>query len=161
MNEFQSANSTSSFAESQHILRIHDSGPFATIILPYRKTEAPVRSITQQTCGVQVKQGTETTCFNDSGAMYANGVRSILTAYDGTSQTAFGVTVSGGSQEVTIEPGQIVWTISGNNPGARSLTLAGNWYSAQPVTKVGSTYSYTYSGGPQAAPVTIVFTPAP
>jgi hypothetical protein len=158
--EYQAANE-SRFAEIQHILRIHDTGPFTTIILPYRKTEPPTRTITQQSCGVQIVQGTETTCFNPSGARYTNGARSILTAYDGSAQSAFGVTVSGGPQEVAIQAGRIVWTISGVTAGARGLTLAGAWYPSQSVSHTGGTFTYSFPGGPQTTPVSIVFTQTP
>ena len=56
--EFQTSNGVP-FSESQHILRVHDTGPFTTLILPYRKTEAPVRTVTQQACGIQVVQAGE------------------------------------------------------------------------------------------------------
>src|SRR5262249_26028138 len=123
--EYQAANGTS-FAETQHILRIHDTGPFTTIILPYRKTEAPTRTVTQQACGVQIVQGTATTCFNSSAAIYTNGATSTLTTYDNSSQSAFGLTVAGGPQEVVVQPDQILWTLSGTAAGVRSLTLPGN-----------------------------------
>jgi hypothetical protein len=159
-NEYQATNGTP-FRESQHILRIHDTGPFTTIILPFRKTEPPTRAVTQQTCGVQVRQGTETTCFNDSVATYSNRTTSILTVYDASTASAFGVTVSGGPQEVVIQPGNIVWTISGVNAGQRSLTLAGAWYPNQHLSQTGSEFTYPFPGGHQAAPVTITFKQTP
>jgi hypothetical protein len=159
-SEYSAANGAA-FAETQHILRIHDSGPFVTIMLPYRKTEAPARTVTQQSCGVRVVQGSETTCFNDSAAVYTNGVKSVLTVYNNSPQSAFGVTVSGGPQELVIQPGQIVWTLSGVNAGARSLTLPGTWYPNQPVARSGSTFSRAFAGGAQTPPATIVFAPTP
>jgi hypothetical protein len=141
MSEYSQANGAS-FAESQHILRVHDTGPFSTVILPYRKTEPPARSVTQAACGIQIVQGTESTCFNSSAATYSDGTQSVLSVYDGSSQSAFGVIASGGPQEVVLQPGKIVWTISGINPGARSLTLSGTWHASPAV----------------ATPVTVVFT---
>ena len=55
----------------------------------------------------------------------------------------------------------MAWTIGGVQSGVRSLTLPGTWYANQAVTQVGSTYSYTYPGGAQTAPVTILFKPTP
>ena len=156
IGEFSSANGTS-FSETQHILRVHDTGPFSTIILPYRKTEVPSRSVSQQPCGVQIVQGTETTCFNGSAATYSNGSQSILTVYDSGTQSAFGISVSGGSQEVVVQGNQIVWTITGNASGTRNLTLSGSWHPNVTLSRSGSTFSYPFAGGPQAAPVTIVF----
>ncbi|HEX4137077.1 MAG TPA: Ig-like domain-containing protein [Bryobacteraceae bacterium] len=164
--QYQNANG-SGFVESQYILRVHDTGPFTTVILPYRKTETPTRTVIQSGCGTQVSQttasGTETTCFNASMAMYA-GIRSrILTVYDATTQSAFGFQVSGGTQEVSVQSDQIVWTINGVASGTRNITLPGNWYPspAAGVTRSGDTYSYNYIGGQQIAPVTITFSQLP
>jgi hypothetical protein len=155
-NEYKAANGAP-FAETQHILRIHGAGPFTTIILPYRKTEPPARGITQQSCGVQITQSNETTCFDSSAATYTNGTKHILTAYDNTPQSAFGVTVSGGPQEVVIQPDQIAWTLSGVTAGARNLTLPGGWMPDRPISQTAGTFSFTFPGGQQTAPVTIVF----
>jgi hypothetical protein len=160
MSEYQVANGAP-FAEIQDILRIHGAGPFTTIILPYRKTETPGRTVTQQSCGVQIVQGSEITCFTPSEAQYSNGAKSILTVYDSSTQSAFGVTAAGGPQEVVIQTGQIVWTLSGVEAGTRSLTLPGMWYPSQPIFLTGSTFSYAFPGGQQTAPVTITFTPIP
>jgi hypothetical protein len=158
VNEYQAANGAP-FAEIQDILRIHGTGPFTSIILPYRKTETPTRTVTQQSCGVQITQGSEITCFNPSAAQYSNGAESILTVYDGSTQSAFGVTAAGGPQEVVIQTGQIVWTLSGVEATTRSLTLPGNWYPSQPVAQTGNTFTYSFPGGQQTTPVTITFTP--
>jgi hypothetical protein len=160
MNEYQAANG-SPFAEIQDILRIHGPGPFTSIILPYRKTETPTRTVTQQSCGVQIVQGIEITCINPSAAQYSNGAKSILTVYDSSTQSAFGITIVGGPQEVVIQTGQIVWTLSGVEGGNRSLTLSGTWYPSQPVSQTGGTFSYSFPGGQQTAPVTITFTQTP
>jgi hypothetical protein len=156
--EYQTANG-SAFAEVQDILRIHDTGPFTTVILPYGKTEAPTRTVTQQACGTQIVQGAETTCFNNSAATYSNGATSILTVYDSSTQIAFGVTVAGGPQEVTMQAGQVTWTISGVEAGPRTLALPSvdNLTPNTNVAHVGNIYTYTYTGGLQATPVTIVF----
>jgi hypothetical protein len=160
MAEYQAANGAP-FAEIQDILRIHGAGPFTTAILPYRKTETPTRTVTQQGCGIQIEQGTEITCFNSSEAQYSNGTKSILTVYDGSTQSAFGITAAGGPQEVVIQTGQIVWTLSGVEAGTRSLTLPGTWYPNQVLTNSGSTFSYAWPGGGQTNPVQIVFTTSP
>ncbi len=158
--EFQQANGVP-FAETQHILRLHDTGPFTTVMLPYRKTETPTRTVSQQACGVQILQGAETSCFNGSMATYSNFSTSVLTVFDTSSRAAFGLSVSGGPQEVIIQSGQIVWTISGIEAGARSLTLpAAGWSPAPPVPQSGNTFTIQFPGGAQTTPVSVVFSPS-
>jgi hypothetical protein len=164
-SEFQAANDGAPFAETQHILRVHDTGPFTTIILPYRKTETPTRTVSQPSCGTQIVQtasaGVETTCFSNSAAQFSNGTTSsILTVYDASTQSAFGVTASGGPQEIAIGPAQIVWTVSGIAAGARSVTLPAGWSSTQPLAQTGNTFTVQFAGGAQTAPVSCVFTMA-
>jgi len=157
--EYQSSNG-SPFAEIQDILRVHDTGPFTTVILPYRKTETPARAVTRQACGIQIVQRGETSCFNDSGSTWTNGSVNILTAWDDSPQSAFGITASGGPQEIVAKPDQIVWTLGGFRSGARVLTLPQGWKPDKPVAGSGGVWSQVYPGGAQAEPLTIVFTPA-
>jgi hypothetical protein len=156
MGEYQNANG-SSFAEIQDILRVHDTGPFTTLIMPYRKTETPVRTVNGQPCGVMIAQGSETSCFNSSAAAFWTGTTVILTIYDSSTQSGFGVTAAGGPQEIAAQSGKVVWTIAGTESGPRTLTLPGTWYPDQTVAKQANTFSYPYAGGSQAAPVTITF----
>src|SRR5581483_10071702 len=156
--EFQKANGVA-FSEAQHILRVHDTGAFTTLLLPYPKTAQSARSVTQAACGIQITQGSEQTCFNDSAATFTNGSKNILSVYDGAAQSAFGVTVSGGPQEVVAQNGQITWTLSGVAAGVRSITLpAGNWTASPAIAGSGNMFTYAWPGGQQAQPVTVVFT---
>jgi len=155
--EYQRANGAP-FAEIQDILRVHDTGNFTTVILPYRKTETPARTVTRQTCGIQIAQGAETSCFNGSGATWTNGNTNILTAWDDAPQSAFGITASGGPQEIVAKPDQIVWKLGGMRSGPRLLTLPQGWKPDRAVAKSGNAWSEVYPGGAQTAPVTIVFT---
>jgi hypothetical protein len=158
MAEFQKANGAT-FSEAQHILRVHDTGPFTTLLLPYPKTAQPARTVAQADCGIQITQGGEQTCFNDSMATFTDGSKNILSVYDGTKQSAFGVTVSGGPQEVVAQNGQIVWTLSGVAAGVRSITLpAGNWSASPALVGSGNVFTYAWPGGQQTQPVTVVFT---
>ena len=131
------------------------------MILPYRKTETPTRTVTKQACGIQIVQGGETSCFNDSGSTWTNGSVNILTAWDDSPRSAFGITASGGPQEIVVKPDQIAWTLGGMRSGARLLTLPPGWTPNGTVARSGNAWSRVYPGGAQAAPVTIVFTPAP
>jgi len=162
--EYQQANGAP-FAESQHILRVHDNGPLTTILMPWAKTAQPARTVTAQSCGTQVVQtiasGVETTCFNNSIAQYSNGTTaSVLTVYDASAQSAFGVTSSGGPQEVAVGPTQIVWTISGAAAGSRSLTLPSGWSPTQSLPQSGNTFTVSFPGGAQTVPVSYVFNKA-
>jgi hypothetical protein len=148
------------FSEIQDILRVHDTGSFTTVILPYRKTETPVHAVSKQTCGIQIVQGSEITCFNDAGSTWTNGTTNILTAWTDSTRSAFGITASGGPQEIAAKPDQIVWTLGGVRSGARLLTLPPGWTPDRPVAKTGNAWSQVYSGGAQAVPLTIVFKPA-
>jgi len=167
-SEFQQANGLP-FAETQHILRVHDNGPLTTILMPWAKTAQPARTVTEQACGTQVVQttilGIETTCFGNSAAQYSKGttpgtMSNILTVYDASTQTAFGVTASGGPQEIAIGPTQIVWTVSGIAAGPRSVTLPAGWSPAQPLAQTGNTFTVQFPGGAQTAPVSCIFTMA-
>ena len=102
--------------------------------------------------------GVETTCFSDSVAQYSNGTNaSILTVYDGSTQTAFGVTAGGGPQEVAIGPAGIVWTLSGAAAGVRTLTLPAGWSSPLLAPQSGNTFTVNFPGGAQTAPVSYLF----
>jgi hypothetical protein len=81
--------------------------------------------------------------------------------FDASTQTAFGVTASGGPQEVVAQGSQIVWTIGGVASGSRSLSLSGQWYANPAAPSSGNTFTYPWAGGAQAAPVTITFSQAP
>ena len=156
-SEFQKANGTT-FSEAQHILRVHDAGPFTTLLLPYPKTAQPGRTVTQAACGIQITQGGEQTCFNDSMATFTDATKNVLTVYDGTAQSAFGVTLSGGPQEVVAQNGQITWTLSGAAAGVRRITLpAGNWLASQLIAGSGNSFTCAWPGGQQAQPITVVF----
>jgi hypothetical protein len=155
--EFQKANGTA-FSEAQHILRVHDTGPFATLLLPFPKTAQPSRTVEQAACGIQIVQGAERTCFNDSAATWTNGTESVLSVYDGSTQSAFGVTAGGGPQEVAIAKGQITWTLSGVAAGVRTVALpSGTWMARPAIAGNGNVFTYAWPGGQQAEPVTVVF----
>jgi len=157
--EFQATNGIP-FNERQHILRVHDTGTFQTLIAPYRNGETPSRTISMQACGAQIIQGTETTCFNDSALTYSNGTETVLTTYDSSSQSAYGFTASGGAQELVRNGfGTITWTIDDITPGTRNVKLPpGTWFPSIPVQYSAGTYSYYQGGGPQPNPVIITFT---
>ncbi len=146
-----------SFAETQHILRVHDTGAFTTILMPYAKAARPDRIVTQDACGTRIAQASETLCFTDSVAQYGRATANVLTVYDGTTQSAFDVTAAGGPQEIVIEDGRLTWTIGGATPGDRTLILPDVWQPVHPVAHTGNKFTRNYPGGLQAAPVVMVF----
>jgi hypothetical protein len=163
MAEFQAANGVP-FNERQHILRVHDTGTFQTLIAPYRNGETPTRTVTIESCGIQIVQTPEITCFNDSALTYTNGAARVLTVYDASSQSAFGLTASGGAQElVNNGSGTITWTIEDTVAGTRCVNLpagATPQGSIAGLTYNTSTGQYCYNQGASAqpSPVSISFT---
>jgi hypothetical protein len=160
--EFQAANGVP-FNERQDILRVHDTGTFQTLIAPYRNGETPMRTVTIESCGIQVVQGPEVTCFNDSALTYTNGTKQVLAVYDASSQSAFGVTASGGAQElVNNGSGTITWTIEDTVAAMRCVTLptTASLQSGTGVQYNANTGQYCYYQGasPQPTPATVTFT---
>jgi hypothetical protein len=162
MSEFQATNGVP-FNERQHILRVHDTGTFETLIAPYRNGETPMRTVNTQSCGTQIVQGSETTCFNDSALTYTNGNIQVLTVYDTSSQSAYGMAATGGAQElVNNGAGTIAWTIEDTVAGTRCITLpagaslAGGGTGVQYNAATGQ-YCYSQGASPQPTPVSITF----
>jgi hypothetical protein len=162
--------SNSAQFESQDILRIHDTGTFQTVIAPYRKSETPTRTFVSGSCSAglggtvyQMTQGSETTCFNDSAMSFTNGAQQTLTVYDESSQAAFGMTASGGAQELVNDgAGTITWTVDDITAGTRCVTLpAGAWYPSGPVEVMASQYCHYQGASLQPSPSVITFTPTP
>jgi hypothetical protein len=147
----------------QHILRVHDTGPFETVITP------TVASGTQPS--VSYSGGVYTAAFgsneslawNDSYSAFTNGVAQILTTYNSSAQSAFGMTASGGPQEIANNgAGTITWTIDDVNPATRALTLPpGVWYPSVPVQESAGVYAYYHGGGAEPSPAVVTFTQTP
>jgi len=162
MAEYQATNGTG-FRENQHILRINDTGPFETVITPVTKgTTQP--TVTYSNGLYRATFGSsETMIWNDSLMTYTDGTKQTFATYDSSTQTAFGMTLSGGASEVVNSgSGTITWTISDVSPGTRCLTLAGTWYPSVPMVQSGGAWCY-YPQAPnlQPSPVTITLTQTP
>ncbi len=142
MSEYQTTNGAP-FREQQHILRVQGTGSFTTLILPYRKREAAIRSVTESSCGIQVVQGAEALCFDNSSYSYEDGTKKMLTTFDNTSASFAGISVTGGPTEVTTTPTQVTITAHGSK-GLRTLTLPGRWTAMEPITKNGTYYVWDY-----------------
>ena len=143
--EYQRANGTP-FRESQYILRVLGTGSFSTIILPYRKTEAPTRTVTQERCGVRISQGGETLCVGERSYQFSDDMRTILSTFDAQHAELNGLKIAGGPTEVVLAANEVKICASGA-AGKRTIMLPGSWTVPRGVTKIGTTYSVDYLGG--------------
>ena len=128
------------------ILRVLGTGSFSTIILPYRKTEAPTRTLAHEACGVRISLGGETLCVGERRYQFSDGTRTILATFDTQSAELNGVRVAGGPAEVVLTANEVKICASGA-AGKRTIVLPGSWRVPRAVTKSGTTYSFDYSGG--------------
>src|SRR5207249_371806 len=125
MGEFQRANGAP-VRESQQILRVWGTGSFATIILPYRKGETPVRTVTQEDCGVRISEANRTLCFAEGSYQFSDGKRKILTTFDSDPAQFAGIALTGGPTELVLMDDEVKISASGA-PGVRFITLPGSW----------------------------------
>jgi hypothetical protein len=131
-SQFQKTNGTP-FQESQYILRVQGAGSFSTLILPYRKGEAPSRSVRQAACGILISQFPETLCFSEAAYQFSDGRRRILTTFNAQPAQFEDLSISGGPTEVVATSDEVRITASGSS-GVRSITVPGTW--TDPVTLV-------------------------
>jgi hypothetical protein len=155
--------------EQQDILRVHDTGPFETVITPVENgTTLPSVSYNSGTglytatfgSGETEVWGDCDTTANSCFMTFTDGTEQVLSSYDANSYSAFGFTAFGGAQElVNNGAGDITWTIDDVTTGTRCVTLpAGTWFPSVPVQYRGGQYCYYHGGGAQPVPVTITFT---
>src|SRR5262249_10236163 len=122
-DQLQQTNGTP-FQESQYILRVQGTGSFSTLMLPYRKGEAPNRTVTQESCGIRVAESSESLCIAESSYQFADGSREILTTFDSRLARLDDISLSGGPTEIVLTSDEARITASGA-PGPRSFTLPG------------------------------------
>lgn len=146
--------------ESGQILRVNSTGGFRTLIAPFRKTEAPTRTLTQDGAVTTIVQGTETTTVTDSAATWTDGTTSILAVFDDTSASFAGASASGGPQEVTITADTITWRVGGTVGAKRTLSLPSGWYPTRAVGRDGRDWTVFHDGA-QNTEQTITFTQTP
>jgi hypothetical protein len=146
MSEYQRANGQT-FREQQHILRVRGTGAFTTLMLPYRKGEAPAqRTVTQESCGLRIVQTGSNLCVGENGFEYTSAQRQTVASFGAATMTARGVTVAGGPVEVVLNGTTARINVSGR-AGARTVTLPGNWGDIAGWTRNGSTYRMNFTGG--------------
>jgi len=135
------------YTEKQYILRIHGTGSFTSIILPFRKNETSSYNVTQQSCGFQLMRGSEVTCFSNSSYSYDNpqnemSLRATFTSDNVVFSDGFGI--SGGPVELLVSSQQITIYVTGSN-GTRNLTLPnGPWYAVNLIPVTGDNYQIDY-----------------
>jgi hypothetical protein len=141
--EFAQANGRQ-FEERQHILRIKGTGPFQTLILPYRKG--------QRRSDLQVKQdGTkviietkgENIILADNFYAYGNSHKRVLATVDDRLAEANGISAVGGPTEIIVEPQRVSITAHGKR-GMRKIRLPGTW-NVKDARKLDA--PLTFSGG--------------
>jgi hypothetical protein len=154
---------TNPFCDWQHILRVHDTGPFETVITP-TVASGTLPSVSYSNGAYTATFGSnESLTWNDSYSAFTNGVIQILTTYNSSAQSAFGVSASGGPQEIANNgAGTITWTIEDVNPAIRTVRLPpGVWYPSVPVQQNAGVYTYYHAGGAEPSPAVVTFTQTP
>ena len=162
----------SSFRERQHIVRVEGSGSFDTIILPWRKGEAPTQTVSLATCpggaaGIQIARtapSTVTECINDGEYTWSSGSNKLLSVMDSASHTAFSMNISGGPGELYYNGTTVVAVINGTVAAERQIDLSalagGPWFPSiavmEPVNS--SIYKTYHAGGAQPSSLTVTFT---
>jgi hypothetical protein len=157
------AGNSSGFCDWQHILRVHDIGPFETVMTPTVASGTPASVSYSNGVYTAAFGSTESLTWNDSYSTFTNGVIQILTMYNSSTQSAFGVAASGGPQEIANNgAGTITWTIDDVNPATRTLRLPpGTWYPSVPVQQTAGAYTYYHGGGAEPSPAVVTFTQTP
>jgi hypothetical protein len=125
--EFAQANGRE-FEERQHILRIKGTGPFQTLILPYRKGQKRNDlQVKQEETKVTMVTKDEITTIADSFYAYKNSQRRVLAIFDDRSSTeANDISAAGGPVEIIVEPQRVTITAHGKK-GMRKIRLPGAW----------------------------------
>jgi hypothetical protein len=132
------------YAQSQDILEVQGTGPFTTLLLPYRSGQRPADlSVTQSGGNLVITEDGGTTTVGASFYSYQDASQSALTAFGAGAASAYGMSAAGGPAEVVLSGNQVTITASGA-AGLRTVTLPGSW--AADPTSPGSS-SLTFSGG--------------
>jgi hypothetical protein len=123
-------NSGNCSLESQDIFRLHGGGNFDTFIVARPKGTADP-AVSRQSCGIQITL-TGTLCFDQTYSEYdsGKGTQSLAT-YDGSTHSAFGMTISGSPAECVRNSTGINCTAAAWTPGASTISLPNGYYPQQ------------------------------
>jgi hypothetical protein len=144
-SQFRKANGTP-FQERQQILRLRNTGPVRTLILPRRKNQTISSQVSQTGGQITIKSGTEQTTIGSSFYSFTNGQKTEVGTFDSQPASAYGIKISGGAAEVSIANGHA--TITAHGPaGKRTIILPGSWTAVAPLTFTNGSYVLDYAGG--------------
>jgi hypothetical protein len=116
------------FEERQDILRIQGSGPFQTLLLPYRHGQRPSDlRVRQSGSSIIITNNGGTTTVGSSSYSYQDSHIKILTAFNSTSASGLSMGITGGPAEISMTSSRAAITISGSS-GQRTFTLPGRWH---------------------------------
>lgn len=123
-DEFRKANGRP-FKERQYILRVKGTGPFRTLLVPYRSgTESPeLKSGKQFTLRTTVG---EEWLIDEQYYAFKRDNQIALATFGDQPATAYDIAISGGPTEVAIRNGRATITIHGAK-GTRRVHVPGTW----------------------------------
>lgn len=140
------------FMLTMSMWRLHSSGAsFDVSFLPYLKSGSAQSAPTCISGTCTVVNGSETTTYSPSAVTYTNGTVKSVASVDGSSQSAFSIALTGGTQEAYCATSTSCGgTITGFTAGTRTLDLSGfggNWYPDIPTGSAGTNKFTIYHPG--------------
>lgn len=134
------------FREQQHILRVLATGDLTTVIAPFRKGEAPAsRTVTQENCGLQVVQPSQTVCVSDRSYVGSTSSTQAIGSFDGSQVTAYGLTIERGPAEIAVTGTSMSIALSGA-AGTRTISVPDGWSTPAGWTRVGNRLTIEFDG---------------
>jgi len=147
--QFQKANERP-FEERQHILRVRGTGPFTTVILPFRKGQKLEAKVAQQAGGLTVEEAGEAIVVDAAGYGCKADGKVIVASLGEAEMKAHGVTLSGGPIEVMMEGEKATLTAHGA-AGERHIVLPAAWEAQAPLRVEDGVLIWDYRGGAPAS----------
>ncbi len=144
-DEFQRAQGRP-FEESQHILRVRGPGPFATLILPFRKGQRRADlTVAQEGGRIVVATANDATTIGPDWYAFTNAQRTAVASFGALPVEIHGVHLSGGPTELILEPDRLLITAHGSS-GVREIQVPGTWAAVPPLVATTSGFALDYSG---------------
>jgi hypothetical protein len=153
-DEFRKANGRP-FKERQYILRVKGTGPFRTLLVPYRSgTESPeLKSGKQFTLRTTVG---EAWLIDEQYYAFKRDNQIALATFSDQPAAAYDIAISGGPTEVAIRNGKATITIHGTK-GIRRVHVPGTWEIPPQFRTSQGNIEIDYAGG---APTRLDLTPS-
>ncbi|MBV8570260.1 MAG: hypothetical protein JO319_06590 [Acidobacteriaceae bacterium] len=157
-NSENNNNTNNCALESQDVLRLHGNKNFDTWIVARPKGTADP-TVTLQGCGIQIAL-TGTLCFDQTYSQYDDGAGTqTLATYDGSSHSAFGMSISGSPAECVRTTTSISCTAQAWTPGLTSVSLPGAYYVQQAAAYDNYGNVILFSANGAAEKITLSTTP--